>query len=196
MWSFFIFRFQASCIATSSRRTSSSWTTAPATSGASPSPTSASRTKSPPSRAWRVESRFVKLAAFPHLYTSCKHFAVVRSRWPSSGPGRPAHTRRLLKPRFCCRMYVCTQRSSRVRAPWREVALGFSPSLRVRVRVRCSRGCPWLPAACPPFACGTSTNVRMCLVCRAFRRHQLMGTPSYMAPESILHGMYGKEVDW
>ncbi|CAN0066695.1 unnamed protein product, partial [Ectocarpus sp. 6 AP-2014] len=25
---------------------------------------------------------------------------------------------------------------------------------------------------------------------------QLMGTPSYMAPESILHGMYGKEVDW
>ncbi|CAN0094839.1 unnamed protein product [Sphacelaria rigidula] len=23
-----------------------------------------------------------------------------------------------------------------------------------------------------------------------------MGTPSYMAPESILHGMYGKEVDW
>lgn len=27
-------------------------------------------------------------------------------------------------------------------------------------------------------------------------RKQLMGTPSYMAPESILHGMYGKEVDW
>ncbi len=26
--------------------------------------------------------------------------------------------------------------------------------------------------------------------------YQLMGTPSYMAPESILHGMYGKEVDW
>lgn len=32
-------------------------------------------------------------------------------------------------------------------------------------------------------------------VCRS-ARVQLMGTPSYMAPESILHGMYGKEVDW